>query len=199
MAVVMKPSTCPPSGQHVAWHHPHRNANMSAEGVGLIAKHRGWLWLNPVARPLDIGRPPPYASRTTREDMSMPSHVLIITKDQRLRNLLEQIFIVRGDRTVTVNTIPGAKTTTEPCEPAMYRLVIVDTAALRMCETEQKHRACRVLEDRSTKCPTLPFLFLGNLLQKYSLLAIRGDMPRFIAKPLHLDDLVGAIEDFCPP
>ena len=130
--------------------------------------------------------------------MSTPSHVLIITNDNGLRNLLEQIFIIRGDTTVIVRTIQDAEITTKRWELAMCRLVIIDTDALGMGETEQKHMACRVLEDWTTKYPMLPFLFLGTLLQKYALLTIRADIMQFVVKPFHLDNLVDAIEDVCP-
>ena len=130
--------------------------------------------------------------------MSTLSYVCIVTHDNGLRNLLEQIFIIRGDPIVIVRTLQDAEIAIERWDSATCRLVIIDTAALGRCETEQKHTACRILEDWTTTYPTLPFVFLGTLLQKYALLAIRADIMRFIVKPFRLDDLIDAIEDFCP-
>lgn len=128
----------------------------------------------------------------------MPSYVLIVTNDNVLRNLLEQVCIVLGDETVMVRTLKDAEAILAHWELTTCKLAIVDTAALDVGEFEQKRATCRLLEDWTTTYPMLPFLFLGTLLQKYALLAIRADIMRFIAKPFCLDVLVEAIEGCYP-
>ena len=128
----------------------------------------------------------------------MPSYVLILTNNNVLLNLLEQVFIVLGDATVMVSTLKAAEATLEHWALATCKLVIIDTAVLGMEETEQTRVACHLLEDWTTTYAMLPFLFLGTLLQKYALLAIRADIMRFVVKPFSLEELVDAIENVYP-
>jgi DNA-binding NtrC family response regulator len=129
----------------------------------------------------------------------MPTpQMLILTKDDGLRNLFEQLFMIRGDTIVIVSNLQGAKTTLERWAPATCRLVIIDTTTLGTSEVEQQRRACRLLEAWSIRYPMLPVLFLGTILQKYPILAIRFHLVQFIVKPCHLDDLVAALDTLCP-
>jgi len=130
--------------------------------------------------------------------MSTPPQMLILTKDDGLRNLFEQLFMIRGDTIGIVSNLQGAKTTLEQWVPVTCRLVIIDTAALGTSEVEQQHGACRLLEAWTTQYPMLPVLFLGTILQKYPILAIRTHLVQFIVKPCRLDDLVEALDNLCP-
>lgn len=130
--------------------------------------------------------------------MSTPPQMLILTNDNGLRNLFEQLFIIRGDTIVIVRNLQGAKTTLERWAPATCRLVIIDTAALGTSEVEQQHGASCLLEVWSTRYPMMPVLLLGTILQKYPILAIRTHLVQFIVKPCHVDDLVEALDTLCP-
>jgi hypothetical protein len=76
-------------------------------------------------------------------------------------------------------------------------LVIIDTAALGEHEWDQKRVACCILEEWTTIHPTLPFLFLGTVLQKHAILLIRADIVRVLVKPLRLDELVDVVDHLC--
>lgn len=130
--------------------------------------------------------------------MPTPPQVLILINEDGLRNLFEQLFMIRGNTIVIVSSLQGANTSLERWAPAICRLFIIDTAALGTYEVEQQYRACRLLEGWRTTHPTLPVLFLGTILQKYPILARRANLVRFIVKPVHLDDLVEAIDHLCP-
>src|SRR5690606_37803386 len=114
--------------------------------------------------------------------------------DNGLRNLLEQIFFIRGDATIMLNTIQGVETLTAHWNLKAFGLVIIDTAALGACESEQQRMACRLLARWTTAHPMLPCLLLGTVFQKYAILSTCTRIVRFVVKPCHLDDLVEAIE-----
>ena len=127
--------------------------------------------------------------------MLKPTHVLIVTSDHATRNLLEQVFMIRDIQIVIAATVQGAEAIIELWGLAEFGLIIIDTAALAERESDQKHVACHILHEWTEAHPSLPFLFLGTLGQKQTILAIRADIVRFLAKPYRLDDLVDAVDD----
>jgi DNA-binding NtrC family response regulator len=127
--------------------------------------------------------------------MLKPTHVLIITRDETMRNLLEQVFMIRDVQVVIAVTVQGAEASIDLWDVGTFGLVIIDTAALGECESDQKHVACHILENWTATHPTLPFLFLGTILQKHAIHMIRADIVRILVKPFRLDELVDAIDE----
>lgn len=127
--------------------------------------------------------------------MLKPTHVLIITRDDAIRNLLEQVFMIRDVQIAVAATAQGAEALVDLWGLNTFGLVIIDTAALGEHESDQKHVACRILAGWTTANPALPFLFLGTILQKHALYTIRADIMRVLVKPFRLDELVDAVDD----
>jgi DNA-binding NtrC family response regulator len=130
--------------------------------------------------------------------MQQPTHVLILTHDDAIRNLLEQIFIIRDVQVLIAETVQGAEAIIHQWGLSTFGLVIIDTAALGKYEMEQKRVACRLLEEWTTAHPALPFLFLGTVLQKHAIYPIRADIVRVLVKPFRLDELVNVVDDLYP-
>ncbi len=127
--------------------------------------------------------------------MQKPTHVLIITHDDAIRNLLEQVFIIRDVQIVIAATVQGAEAIVDLWGLGTFGLVIIDTAALGECDLDQNHMACRVLEDWTATNSTLSFLFLGTILQKHAMHMIQAEIVRVLVKPFRLDELVDAVDD----
>ncbi len=127
--------------------------------------------------------------------MQQSSHVLIITRDNIIRNLLEQVFIVRDIQIVIAATIHGAKAIIDLWGLRPFGLVIVDIAALGACESDQQLVGYRALEAWTAANARLPFIFLGTFFQKHAVQRIRADAVRVLVKPLHADELIDAIDE----
>jgi len=138
------------------------------------------------------------ASYRQEEAMQQPTHVLILTHDDAMRNLLEQVFIIRDVQILIAETVQDAEAIMNRWGLPAFGLVIIDTAALGEYELDQKQMACRLLEEWTTAHPALPFLFLGTVLQKHAIYPIRADIVRVLVKPFRLDELVDVVDDFYP-
>jgi DNA-binding NtrC family response regulator len=137
-------------------------------------------------------------SHRQEKEMQQPTHVLILTHDDAIRNLLEQVFIIRDVQILIAETVQGAEAIINLWGLSMFGLVIIDTAALGEYEMDQKRVACRILEEWTTAHPALPFLFLGTVLQKHAIYPIRADIVRVLVKPFRLDELVDVVDDLYP-
>jgi DNA-binding NtrC family response regulator len=138
------------------------------------------------------------ASHRQEKAMQQPTHVLILTHEDAIRNLLEQVFIIRDVQILIAETVQGAKAIINLWGLPTFGLVIIDTAALGEYELDQKRLACRILEEWTATYPALPFLFLGTVLQKHAIYLIRADIVRVLVKPFRLDKLVDVVDDFYP-
>lgn len=130
--------------------------------------------------------------------MEQPTHVLTITQDDGLRNLLEQIFHIDHVQIVLAATVPAAEAIINLWGFAAFGLIIIDTAALGENETEQKQEVCRLLEEWTARHPSLSFLILGTVLQKHAVHLICADRVRVLVKPFRLEDLVDQVNDLYP-
>jgi DNA-binding NtrC family response regulator len=129
--------------------------------------------------------------------MEQPTHVLAITKDDGLRNLLEQIFHIDGVKMVLAETVSAAEAIINVWGLAAFGLMIIDTAALGANETEQKQEVCRLLEEWIIQHPELAFLILGTVLQKHAVHLIRADKVGVLVKPFRLEELVEQVNELC--
>ena len=125
--------------------------------------------------------------------MPPPARVLVITREHVMRNLLEQIFIIREVPTCIVPTLQEAEAAMKSLGLAGVGLVMVDIAALGGCEDEQLRNVQRVLQAWPAPPTPLPTLLIGTLLQKYTASARPSDHVQFLAKPFHLGELTEAI------
>ncbi len=130
--------------------------------------------------------------------MEQPRHVLAITQDDGLRNLLEQIFHIDHVKIVLAATVPAAEAIINLWGLAAFGLMIIDTAALGANEAEQKQEVCRLLEEWTARHPQLSFLILGTVLQKHAVHLIRADTVGVLVKPFRLEDLVSQVNDLYP-
>ena len=127
--------------------------------------------------------------------MQRPTHVLIITRDGVMRNLLEQVFIIRDVQIVTAATVQGAEAIINLWGLGAFGLVIIDTEALGDCEVDQQHITGRILQAWTAAHPRLPFIVLGSLFQKHAVHMSRANGVRVLVKPFRLDELIDAIDD----
>lgn len=126
--------------------------------------------------------------------MQHRTHVLMITRDNVIRNLLEQVFIIRDVQIVITATASGAEAIAAQWGLDAFSLVIMDTAALGESESEQRHVAHRMLQAWNSANPRLPVIVLATFLQKHDLHGAQTDRVRTLVKPFRVDELVEAIE-----
>ncbi len=126
--------------------------------------------------------------------MQQPTHVLIITRDDVIRNLLEQVFIIRDIQIVIAATAEGAEAIVDLWGLNAFGLVVIDTAAFGESESDQQHVACRMSEAWTAVNPRLPFIWLVTFLQKQDVQMAQADRVRVLVKPFRVDELVDAIE-----
>ena len=126
--------------------------------------------------------------------MQHPTHALIITRDDLIQNLLEQVLLIRDIQIVTVATVQEAEAIVALSGLGVFGLVIIDTAALGENEADQQHESSRVVEAWTAANPSLPFILLGTFLQKHGVHMIRSDRVYVLVKPFRLDELVDAID-----
>jgi DNA-binding NtrC family response regulator len=58
--------------------------------------------------------------------------------------------------------------------------------------------ACQLLQDWTAEHSDIPLLFIGTVLQKHAILAIRADTVMFLVKPFQLDEVVDAVRALWP-
>jgi len=114
----------------------------------------------------------------------------IITNDRAMRNLLEQLFIIYGAKTVIAETGQAAKAIIAQMGLTTFSLIVIDTAALEACELYTHHVACQLLQDWTAEHPDIPVLFIGTGIQKHAILALRADTVMFLVKPFQLHEVV---------
>lgn len=127
--------------------------------------------------------------------LQTPAHVLIITRDDVVRNLLEQVFIIRGIPIVIAASAPGAKAIVDLWGLSAFGLVIIDTAALGARESDQQHAVCRMLGEWTVANSRLSFILLGTLFQKHALHRFQAPVVHVLVKPFRLDELVDTIDE----
>jgi DNA-binding NtrC family response regulator len=125
--------------------------------------------------------------------MPGPMFVLLLTADQKLRNLIEQLFIIDGVKTLTATTVEEIETLIVRVGLAQLVLVIIDTAAFGADEFQQQQRSCRVLRTWTVKYLGLPYLVIGSVLQRASMLSEHTEIVQFLVKPFRLNELVSAV------
>jgi DNA-binding NtrC family response regulator len=125
--------------------------------------------------------------------MPGPMFVLLLTADQKLRNLIEQLFIIDGVKTLTATTVEEIETLIVQVGLARLVLVIIDTAAFGADEFQQQQRSCRVLRTWTVKYLGLPYLVIGSVLQRASMLSEHTEIVQFLVKPFRLNELVSAV------
>lgn len=130
--------------------------------------------------------------------MKTPQYILVIANDDITRNRLEQFFILRDIKVVATRTSQHAESIIESWGLEPFTLAVIDTAAFRSCELEQKSVACHLLREWSTAYPTLSVLFLSSLCQKRAMMKIRADTVQFLVKPFDLDTFIDTINDLYP-
>ena len=130
--------------------------------------------------------------------MEQPTHVLTITQDDGLRNLLEQIFHVYDVKIVIALTGQAAEAIVDFWGLPAFGLIVIDTAALGTNDAEQKREVCHLLEEWTHQHPNLAFLILGTLFQKHAVHMIRADTVRVLVKPFRLEELVDRVNDLYP-
>jgi DNA-binding NtrC family response regulator len=125
--------------------------------------------------------------------MQDPGRVFIVSKDQAIRNVLDQVFMINGYTPITAVTVAEAETMQAQRGLGSFALVVIDTDVLGEFEPYQVREAHRLLQDWTTKQPDLRFLFIGTVLQKYALLAAYDTIVPFVTKPLGLDELANTV------
>lgn len=124
--------------------------------------------------------------------MPQQTCILLLTSDQTFQNLVEQLFIIYGVRTLTAATVEEAEALIMQAGFAVLGLVIIDTAVLGPDELQQQQMSCQLLRDWTARYAGLPLLVVGSVLQRASLLPGYTDVVQFLAKPFRLHELVNA-------
>lgn len=119
--------------------------------------------------------------------------VLLLTDDQTLRNLIEQLFIIYGIKTLTAATAEEGETLIVQIGLAGLGLAIIDTAVFGTDELQQQQRSYELLRAWTVKYLGLPCLVVGSILQRASILPEYTDIVQFLVKPFRLDELAGVV------
>lgn len=119
--------------------------------------------------------------------------ILLLTDDRQLRNLIEQLFIIDGVKTLTATTVDDVDTLLGHGGRAGLGLVIIDTAVFGTDDLQQQQWCRLLLRQWTRKYLGLPYLVIGSVLQKASILSEHTDLVQFLVKPFRLTEFVRVV------
>ena len=130
--------------------------------------------------------------------MEQSTRVLLLTKEPTIQNLVEQVCLIDGYRTVTAATVEDAHALTAQGGRDAFALSVIDTAALGTSDQQQQHSARQLWQDLIAAYPGRPLLFVGTMSPNYDFVAHRPDIGGFLEKPFGPYVLADRMRTFLP-
>ncbi|MDH3601189.1 MAG: hypothetical protein OEU26_16335 [Candidatus Tectomicrobia bacterium] len=130
--------------------------------------------------------------------MEQSIRVLLLTTEPAIQNLVEQVCLIDGYRTVTAATVEEAHALTAQGGRDAFALGVVDTAALGTCDQQQQRIAHQLWQDWTTSYPDLPLVFVGTMSQNDAFLEHRADTGAFLEKPFGPRVFADRMQTFLP-
>ena len=130
--------------------------------------------------------------------MTRSTRVLLLTTEPAIQNLVEQVCLIDGYRTVTAATVEDAHALAAQRGKDAFVLGVIDTAALGVSDQQQQHAARQLWQDWSAAYPGLPLMFVGTRSPNYDFVAHRPDIGGFLEKPFGPNVLADRMRTFLP-
>jgi DNA-binding response OmpR family regulator len=130
--------------------------------------------------------------------MTQSTRVLLLTTEPAIQNLVEQVCLIDGYRTVTAATVEDAHALAAQRGRDAFVLGVIDTAALGASDQQQQHAARQLWQDWSAAYPRLPLMFVGTRSPNYDFVAHRPDIGGFLEKPFGPYVLADRMRTFLP-
>ena len=93
--------------------------------------------------------------------MASSKHVLLVTQELTIQNLVEQVCLIDGYRVVTAATMEDAPTLTTQSVRETFVLAVIDPIALEASNPQEADRACQQWRAWTAATVGLPLIILG--------------------------------------
>ena len=103
-----------------------------------------------------------------------------------------------GYPSIGVRTVQEAERTIAQLGPEAVVLVVIDTNVLGTEGADIQHEAHQFFQTWSGQDYSLPVVFLGDVLQKYAILAARLALVPFVTFPVSPHDLMQTVQPLLP-
>ena len=110
--------------------------------------------------------------------------VLIISRDWAIQNVVSQLVITCGYLSIMTETIPEAEARLAQPRPETWALIVIDAEVFGEAGAGLSHEALQRLQTWSAPRPGPSVVYLGDVLQKYALLAARPALVPFVTLPV---------------
>ena len=130
--------------------------------------------------------------------MTQSTRVLLLTREPAIQNLVEQICLIVGHRTVTAATVDEAHALIAQSSRDAFTLAVIDTAALGASDQQQQRVARQLWQDWTTAYPRLPLVCVGTRPSSNAFLAHCTDISVFLEKPFGPRAFADIMRTFLP-
>jgi len=130
--------------------------------------------------------------------MAQSTRVLLLTREPTIQNLVEQICLIDGHRTVTAATVDEAHALIAQSSRDAFALAVIDTAALGASDQQQQRVVCQLWQDWTAAYPGLPLVFVGTRSSSNAFLAHCADISVFLEKPFGPRAFADIMRTFLP-
>ena len=124
--------------------------------------------------------------------------ILIISRNWMIQNMVEQVSITCGCRSIAAASAPEAEAELAQLGYDQFALVVIDANVLGEGGVDLQMAASRLLRTWAGHYPGLSVVFLGTALQKYAILAARLSLAPFVTLPFSPHNLMQAIQPLLP-
>ncbi len=124
--------------------------------------------------------------------------VLIISQDWAIQNVVSQLGIICGYPLIMTETVPEAQAKLAQLGSEAWVLIVIDTGVFGEAGTGTQSEVHQLLRTWSVQYLGLPVVCLGNVLQKYTLLADHPACVPFVTLPFSPHDLMQTMQSLLP-
>ena len=124
--------------------------------------------------------------------------VLIISQNWVIQNVVSQLVITCGYPSIMTGTAQEAEVKLAQPTPETWALIVIDVQVLGEIGAGMSSEALQCLRTWSARCPGLPVVYLGDVLQKYALLAAGPALAPFVTLPVSPHVMMQTLQPLLP-
>ena len=124
--------------------------------------------------------------------------VLIISRDWVIQNVVSQLVITCGYLSIMTGTMQEAAAKLLQPRPAPWALIVIDAEVFGEASADLAHEALQRLPAWSAPRPGPSVVYLGDVLQKYALLAAGSALVPFVTLPVSPHILMQTLQPLLP-
>jgi CheY-like chemotaxis protein len=124
--------------------------------------------------------------------------VLIISRDWAIQNVVSQLVITCGYPSIMTETMQEAEAKLVQPRSATWALIVIDAEVFDETGAGLSRGALQRLQTWSAPRPGPPVVYLGDVLQKYALLAARPALVPFVTLPVSPHVLMQTLQPLLP-